>query len=128
MEEIAGWVASIATMIAAVMVAANLGTRITGWGFVVFTFGSLSWSLVAVLSGQNSLLITNGFLTIVNLAGIWRWLGRQTQFEHGMLRGRAQKPCGPCPIRVFRKFGYWLIRVWPGWEKGRGSSRCSFAR
>lgn len=83
MEEIAGWVAPAATMIAAMMTAANLGARVTGWGFVVFTIGSVCWAIVGMSSGQTNLLATNGFLTLVNLAGIWRWLGRQRVYEQG---------------------------------------------
>lgn len=70
-------------MIAAMMTAANLGARITGWGFVVFTVGSLAWSTVGALSGQTNLVVSNGFLTVVNLVGIWRWLGRQRAIEDG---------------------------------------------
>jgi hypothetical protein len=83
MAEIAGWVAPIATMIAAMMTAANLGARVTGWGFIVFTIGSIGWCTVAIASGQQNLLWTNGFLTLVNLVGIWRWLGRQARYEEG---------------------------------------------
>jgi sporulation protein YlmC with PRC-barrel domain len=79
--ETASWTAAAATIIAAVIVAANLGSRITGWGFVVFTFGSLAWMLNAAGTGQTSLLLTNGLLTVINLAGIWRWLGRQARYE-----------------------------------------------
>jgi hypothetical protein len=82
-EEIAGWIAPIATMIAAMMTAANLGARVTGWGFVVFVVGSVAWSVVGVTSGQTNLLATNGFLTVVNLIGVWRWLGRQRAYEDG---------------------------------------------
>lgn len=70
-------------MIAAMMTAANLGARVTGWGFVVFTVGSVCWSLVGFSSGQTNLLATNGFLTLVNLIGVWRWLGRQRAYEDG---------------------------------------------
>jgi hypothetical protein len=42
MNDIAAWIAPAATVIAAVMTAANLGARITDWGFVVFTVGSTS--------------------------------------------------------------------------------------
>ena len=70
-------------MIAAVMTAANPGSRITGWGFVVFTVGSLAWTSVGLSSGQTNLLATNGFLTLVNLVGIWRWLGRQRAYDDG---------------------------------------------
>lgn len=83
MEDAAGWIAPIATMIAAMMTAANLGARVTGWGFVVFTFGSIAWSVVGLGSGQNNLLATNGFLTLVNLVGVWRWLGQQRAYEDG---------------------------------------------
>ncbi|MEN2786620.1 PRC-barrel domain-containing protein [Sphingomonas qilianensis] len=70
-------------MIAAMMTAANLGARVTGWGFVVFTIGSVCWSIVGLSSGQTNLLATNIFLTVVNLVGIWRWLGRQRAYEDG---------------------------------------------
>ena len=70
-------------MIAAMMTAANLGARVTGWGFVVFTAGSIAWSIVGVSSGQTNLVATNGFLTLVNLVGVWRWLGRQRAYEDG---------------------------------------------
>lgn len=79
----AGWVAPAATMIAAMMTAANLGARVTGWGFVVFTIGSIGWSTVGLTSGQTNLLATNIFLTLVNVVGIWRWLGRQRAYEEG---------------------------------------------
>ncbi|WP_241656629.1 PRC-barrel domain containing protein [Sphingomonas oligophenolica] len=65
------------------MTAANLGSRVTGWGFVLFTVGSVAWSTVALGTGQTNLLLTNGFLTLVNVVGIWRWLGRQARHEEG---------------------------------------------
>ena len=83
MNDIAAWVAPAATVIAAVMTAANLGARITGWGFVVFTVGSVCWCIIAVETGEQNLLFTNGFLTLVNALGIWRWLGRQSRYEEG---------------------------------------------
>jgi hypothetical protein len=70
-------------MIAAMMTAANLGARVTGWGFVVFMVGSIAWSIVGVTSGQTNLIATNGFLTFVNLIGVWRWLGKQRAYEDG---------------------------------------------
>ena len=88
MTDIAGWIAPIATMIAAMMTAANLGARVTGWGFVVFTLGSVCWSIVGLSTGQTNLVATNVFLTLVNFVGIWRWLGRQRAYEDG---GEAAK-------------------------------------
>lgn len=97
MEDLVGWLAPAATMIAAMMTAANLGTRITGWGFVVFTVGSISWSTVAVLTGQQNLLLTNGFLTLVNLVGVWRWLGRQAKYEDGSAEAARRSKRAPVP-------------------------------
>jgi hypothetical protein len=81
--DLAGWIAPAATMIAAMMTAANLGARVTGWGFVIFTVGSIGWSIVGLDSGQTNLIATNAFLTLVNGVGIWRWLGRQVAYEDG---------------------------------------------
>ena len=83
LQQIAEWVAPAATMIAAMMTAANLGARVTGSGFIVFTVGSVLWSYIGVSTGQTGLLVTNGFLTLVNGIGIWRWLGRQRAYEDG---------------------------------------------
>lgn len=83
LPDIAGWIAPVTTMIAAMMTAANLGARVTGWGFVVFTLGSVCWSIVGLSTGQTNLVATNAFLTLVNIVGIWRWLGRQRAYEDG---------------------------------------------
>lgn len=83
METIAAWMAPAATMIAAMMTAANAGARVTGWGFVVFLAGSIGWSIVAISTDQQNLFWTNLFLCLVNAVGIWRWLGRQARYEEG---------------------------------------------
>lgn len=83
LEDLASWIAPAATMIAAMMTAANLGARVTGLGFAVFTLGSIAWSIIGFSSGQANLLATNGFLTLVNLIGVWRWLGMQRAYEDG---------------------------------------------
>jgi membrane protein implicated in regulation of membrane protease activity len=83
MAESISWVATVATIIAASMTAANLGARITGYGFAVFLIGSLSWLGVGLLTGQPALVWTNIVLTVLNLFGVWRWLGRQARVEEG---------------------------------------------
>jgi len=90
MGEIAGWIAPIATMIAACVTAANLGARVTGWGFVIFTFGSLAWTAYGYATGQPNLLWQNLALTAVNLFGIWRWLIRQARYDD-WARAAAEK-------------------------------------
>ena len=89
MAEIISWMATVATVIAASMTAANLGSRITGYGFCVFLVGSLSWLVTALLTGQPALLWTNAVLTILNIFGIWRWLGRQARIEEGAAEAAA---------------------------------------
>lgn len=83
MNDFAKWVAPIATMLAAIMTASNLGARLTGFGFIVFTIGSIAWTIVGLTSGETSLIVANGFLTLVNAFGVWRWLGRQSTYEQG---------------------------------------------
>lgn len=83
MADVIPWVATVATVIAASITAANLGSRITGYGFCVFLFGSLSWLAAGLMTGQPALTWTNAVLTILNIFGIWRWLGRQTKVEEG---------------------------------------------
>jgi hypothetical protein len=90
MESIATWVAPIATTIAALMTASNLGSRITGYGFVVFTVGSLAWLALGITTGQANLLWQNVILTATNLFGIWRWLGRQAAIDDGGMAAREQ--------------------------------------
>jgi hypothetical protein len=83
MADTISWIATIATVIAASMTASNLGTRITGYGFCVFLTGSLSWLAAGILTDQPALTWTNVVLTILNVFGIWRWLGRQRKIEEG---------------------------------------------
>ena len=100
MQEFAGWIAPAATMIAAMMTAANLGSRVTGWGFVVFTVGAIGWVIVALASGQQNLLISNGFLLIVDLVGVWRWLGRQARYDAGASLAAERSAKGPASTLI----------------------------
>jgi hypothetical protein len=83
MADTISWIATIATIIAASMTAANLGSRITGYGFCVFLIGSLAWLATGLGTGQPALTWTNVVLTMLNIFGIWRWLGRQAKVEEG---------------------------------------------
>ncbi|MFL6741098.1 MAG: PRC-barrel domain containing protein [Sphingomicrobium sp.] len=86
MADTISWIATVATILAASMTAANLGSRITGYGFAVFLVGSLSWLATGLMTGQTALTWTNIVLTVLNAFGVWRWLGRQARVEEG---GRA---------------------------------------
>jgi len=83
MADIIPWIATVATIIAASMTAANLGARITGYGFAVFLIGSLAWLASGLMTNQPALVWTNVVLTMLNIFGIWRWLGRQARVEEG---------------------------------------------
>jgi PRC-barrel domain len=89
-ETVATWVAPVATTIAALMTASNLGSRVTGYGFIVFTVGSLAWLALGISTGQANLLWQNVILTALNLFGIWRWLGRQATIEQGGVVAQQQ--------------------------------------
>ncbi|MBA3667932.1 MAG: PRC-barrel domain containing protein [Sphingomonas sp.] len=95
MEQISSWVAPIATTIAALMTASNLGSRITGYGFIVFTVGSLAWLVLGIATDQPNLLWQNVILTGLNLFGIWRWLGRQARIEDGGKAAREKSQDTP---------------------------------
>ncbi len=97
MEDITAWVAPVATAIAACMTAANLGSRVTGWGFVVFTVGSIAWTAYGAATGQTNLVWQNLFLTAVNLVGIWRWLGRQARLDEGARTASQKSEATPGP-------------------------------
>ncbi|MBV9841156.1 MAG: PRC-barrel domain-containing protein [Sphingomonadaceae bacterium] len=83
MESIAAWVAPAATIVAAMMVAANLGTRVTGWGFVVYTVGAIAWCAQGVATHQYNLLWANGFLLVVDVIGVYRWLFQRAALDEG---------------------------------------------
>ena len=83
MADTISWVATIATVLAASMTASNLGSRMTGLGFAVFTVGSLCWIRVGILNHEPALVWTNLVLTALDLFGVWRWLGRQARMEEG---------------------------------------------
>ena len=97
MESIATWVAPAATTIAALMTASNLGSRVTGYGFVVFTVGSIAWTALGVATGQSNLVWQNIILTALNLFGIWRWLGRQSDVEEGGKAAREASEAAATP-------------------------------
>lgn len=95
MEQIASWLAPVATTIAALMTASNLGSRVTGYGFIVFTVGSISWTALGVATDQSNLIWQNIILTALNLFGVWRWLGRQAKVEDGAAKAAEQSAALP---------------------------------
>jgi hypothetical protein len=68
--------ATTTTIVAAVLVALNWSPRVTVLGFAVFIVASVAWMADGWLEGKASLLIQNGVLLLVNVAGVYRWLPR----------------------------------------------------
>src|SRR3954451_18596975 len=95
MADILSWAATATTILAALMTASNLGSRVTGYGFAVFTIGALCWLIVGAMSHQPALLWTNAVLLAVDLFGVWRWLGRQAKGEGGARAGAQARGAGP---------------------------------
>lgn len=83
MDQTVSWIATGATILAACFTASNLGSRITGYGFIIFTIGSIAWFTTGFLTNQPALMWTNAVMTLLNLFGVWRWLGRQAKVEDG---------------------------------------------
>lgn len=79
MADAAGWIALVTTCVAALMTASNLGARTTGWGFVIFTIGAAAWVTVGLSTHETQLLYSNIFLGVVDIFGIWRWLGHRAR-------------------------------------------------
>jgi uncharacterized membrane protein YphA (DoxX/SURF4 family) len=69
------WIAAIGTIIAAALVASDLGPRVTGWGFVLFCVVAVAW-VVSGLSAKDGMPIAvqNGLLLLVNFYGVWQYL------------------------------------------------------
>ena len=79
MIDILQWGATVTGIGAAVLVALNLGARLTGWGFVIFTISSIGWIAFALAEGELPLAIQNGVLFVINLLGIYRyWFLKKT--------------------------------------------------
>ena len=70
------WIAAIGTMIAAGLIAADLGRKVTGWGFVLFVAVAITWIVAALTADPPSypLAVMNGILLCINGWGVWQFL------------------------------------------------------
>lgn len=68
------WIAAIGTMLAAGLIAIDLGRRVTGFGFVLFCFVSLTWIVSGVVNDTLPITVMNGILLLINLWGVWQYL------------------------------------------------------
>ena len=68
------WVAAIGTMLAAALIAADLGRKATGYGFVLFCAVSVTWIVSGLTSGAMPIAAMNAILLLINAWGVWQYL------------------------------------------------------
>lgn len=68
------WIAAIGTMIAAAMIAADLGRKVTGWGFVLFCGVAITWIVSGLSSNAVPIAAMNAILLLINAWGVWQFL------------------------------------------------------
>jgi hypothetical protein len=68
------WIAAIGTMLAAGLIAADLGRKVTGWGFVLFCAVSVTWIVAGVTGGSTPIAAMNAILLAINAWGVWQYL------------------------------------------------------
>ena len=68
------WVAAIGTMLAAGLIAADIGRRATGWGFVLFCLVAVTWIISGLTTDAMPIAAMNGVLLLINAWGVWKYL------------------------------------------------------
>ena len=68
------WIAAIGTMIAAGLIAADLGRKVTGWGFVLFCAVAVTWIVSGLTGDALPIAAMNGILLLINAWGVWQFL------------------------------------------------------
>ena len=68
------WIAAVGTMLAAGLVAADLGRRVTGFGFVLFCAVAVTWIVSGLTSEALPIAAMNGVLLLINIYGVWQYL------------------------------------------------------
>lgn len=68
------WIAAIGTMLAAGLIAIDLGRKVTGFGFVLFCAVSITWVISGVVNGTMPIAVMNGILLLINAWGVWQYL------------------------------------------------------
>ena len=68
------WIAAIGAILAAAMIAADMGRRITGWGFVLFCAVSVTWIVSGLTTDAMPIALMNAVLLLINAWGVWQYL------------------------------------------------------
>jgi hypothetical protein len=93
------WIPAVLTMIASLMIAANLGARVTGAGFVGVALASALWITLQSTGNEpdSSIIAMHSILLLVNLFGVWRWLGKKRHYEDGRTHAHERSRRAPVP-------------------------------
>lgn len=70
------WMAAGTGIVAATIVALDLGKRDTGWGMVLFSLSAVAWMAGAVLTRDWALGSQNVVLLVIDLIGVYRYLSQ----------------------------------------------------
>ena len=68
------WIAALGTMLAAGLIAADLGRKVTGWGFILFCAVSVTWIVSGLTSDALPIAAMNAILLLINAWGVWQYL------------------------------------------------------
>ena len=68
------WIAAIGTMIPAGLLAADLGRKVTGWGFVLFCAVAITWIVSGLTTDAMPIAAMNAVLLVINVYGVWQYL------------------------------------------------------
>ena len=75
MDGVLGWIGAIGAVIAAALIAADLGRKVTGWGFVLFCAVSVVWIVSGLTSKEGMpVAVQNAILLLINAYGVWQFL------------------------------------------------------
>jgi hypothetical protein len=75
--EILEWYAAGAAVVAAAVVAMDLGRRATGWAMVLFVTSSIAFIAYGLIDEEGALATQNFILLGINLIGVYRYLIRK---------------------------------------------------
>ncbi|WP_239805940.1 hypothetical protein [Croceicoccus hydrothermalis] len=68
------WFGALGTIAAAALIASDLGRRVTGWAFVLFTVVSVAWIGAGMLGNNTPIALQNVVMFFVNGWGVWQYL------------------------------------------------------
>ena len=69
------WITSIGTVLAASLIAFDMGRRTTGWGFILFCVVSALWIYIGMTENAMPLAAMNFLLLLINAWGVYQyWL------------------------------------------------------